>query len=801
MFLHESPSVTAISDVEYVNEDRKEWTCECKNGYGNMFRQNVEGGSCSTEIACGAEQPILESDGTIKQYKLYHEINSDGEVDFKEGPVYANRITSYSKRKAQCIVPTIEKQVQTGKINPRSYTEFLVDTNKADPTCTPQQYSNRCTIFGPGNIITGIRGTNNPGDPELYRVSPPFAPPPPIGMQPCPDQWHGDGSPSNPCVSPDKSVKIDLFTDGNVGREWVSRFTNIDDVRSTKVGGSYGNKTYRDLKWNTVNENIIRDPLCWENVPLKANTYNETTKEYPLSNFCVGKNCTGGYGTKLASWDAGIDGALLDSNGMPSFVSGLPSGGQCTCENIAKNSNNIDVGQRAAYSLPGGVDNEAQWWSCETDSCWSKETPYGKLNTETNTCICTNPESAIQPDGSYKTSMPWTPENQPPHCITDPCNPGGYATQHGDAKTEYTPFDAKGCVNNFVCKHNKCYYRSEITCSNDNRCKEVAAGFEGSALCSTDGKCLFEDLERKREGTRCNCVGLDDTKPCVECEQGHTSDPTYGCNSHCVCKPGYEQRRNDNNPIGYECVDMCNPNPCLNNGECVINEDNVRECKCIPCFEGALCETMTSKGRPGSDCKHDSDCCTGYCSSDDRSVHTGGMVCAQPVGDLQHLPDQLVRCKSTSDCPSSSQSCRNYIFGDFCYGSVSCKSNNDCKDRTGKHDGICESGKCKWYEKGKTPTPAMPPPTTSHGDTEWGPDRYECMEGRWILLEDGKNVMGYYDVLRLPGKDNTGKFRVECSEPGEDCSDFQYSISDATLVLDQPTKNGNGHISYNIHKK
>lgn len=787
-----------------------QWRCECKDAYKGLFVQEVDGGSCSTEIACDAQMPILDTDGkTIKKFYVFDTYDDEGNPKFKYEAVYGNRITSYNDRRESCVVPVASS---FGGTTNRPYDIYEV-ASVADPTCTAYQFSNRCTVVGADNVRTTIRGSNNPGDPELKRVSPPFPVPAPINMQRCPDGWQGMGTESNPCQSPDGTVSKAFLQPG--GHDWIEDFTSIADLRATKIGGSFGTTTYGQVPWATVNgDNALQDPVCREYTALDSSTYVDGN--YPLSTYCDGPLCRGAKGSRLASWSATIDGDLF-LNDQPSFISNGSYGGQCTCENIANNINDVQVGQRPSYSLPGGTDDHSQWWGCTTDSCWSADTTHGRFDGVQ--CDCAN--GTGKSGNTYTSSISWSPTNQPPRCIKDPCNPHGFATQRTNILYENVPCaSAEDCSKHFVCKNNNCYYRSSIACENDKMCQEAVPGMEAASVCSSDGVCLFLDLERNQSYTRCNCSDLDDTQPCVECAMGKTCTESGSCSSHCVCARGFEQWPTDDNPVGYECRDMCDPNPCQNGGKCSVGNDGVRHCECVPCFSGDLCQNMQDDiGQPGDSCHIDTDCCTGFCArcNEDDTIskystsqcyqdHTTGQ-CAQPSTDTNNLPAQSIPCESSDDCPNGVE-CYDYSFGSHCKTMQQCSQSSECTDSSEKFDGNCDislpnATYCSWTRKGEqTPQPPAPPEYFP-SDMGWPDNSYECMQGKYVLASIPYNVdhpdehMTYYDnynISPVPGEKNVGQFNIRCEDQDGNC-DADYTLRNASMYID--TNTDSGIIKYN----
>ena len=118
----------------------EQWTCQCKEGYDTVFRQSVDGTSCDIEVACGAQQPILDEKGNFKTFQVFDQYDEDGNPTFKDGYVYGNRIIGFDKATEQCIVPTVREHLTT----PMSIDYYTVSED-ADPTCKAQQYS--CLLY------------------------------------------------------------------------------------------------------------------------------------------------------------------------------------------------------------------------------------------------------------------------------------------------------------------------------------------------------------------------------------------------------------------------------------------------------------------------------------------------------------------------------------------------------------------------------------------------------------------------------------------------------------------------------
>ena len=184
------------------------WTCQCKGKYANLLTQKVEGGECATPLVCDATRPQYSANHTLQQFNVFTKTDEQtGEALFAKAPVYPNRIVSYNPMSTSpCISKTTDViPVDTGVL---SYATRLVDP-EADPTCTPKQFSNKCTAvvsvthnseFGDQPVLAVVRGSGRANDPLLTRVTPPFFVPVPRGLQTCPDHFTGKNTADSPCV-------------------------------------------------------------------------------------------------------------------------------------------------------------------------------------------------------------------------------------------------------------------------------------------------------------------------------------------------------------------------------------------------------------------------------------------------------------------------------------------------------------------------------------------------------------------------------------------------------------------------
>ena len=61
------------------------WSCQCKQSMAGLFVQEVEGGNCNKQVACGA--PVVVT--------AQVNVGTTTSPMFEEGVVYPNRLTSY----------------------------------------------------------------------------------------------------------------------------------------------------------------------------------------------------------------------------------------------------------------------------------------------------------------------------------------------------------------------------------------------------------------------------------------------------------------------------------------------------------------------------------------------------------------------------------------------------------------------------------------------------------------------------------------------------------------------------------
>ncbi|MCH9716851.1 MAG: hypothetical protein K0U52_07165, partial [Gammaproteobacteria bacterium] len=572
------------------------WTCECKEKYAGILTQDVEGGNCSTQLACGGNQVQVDDQGKPIEYQVYAGL-SKGEPQFKKQVVIPNRLTTYdTANQVSCVVPT--ERVKVDGVVP--FFKYEVSSS-ADPTCQPILQNNKCIVNSADRGMTQvIRGSNQPGDPLQERVSPRFFAPVPPGLQKCPDGFSGNGTVSHPCTLGDKQVS---FYDEH--GDWNGQVTNLAELKAAKI--PWLDKTWGSnaVPWFGVNYpgdkpwELVTEVRCIENPTYATQEdYNDKTQEYTFTQECVGSSCQGGQGTSMPEWDGARDGPIINDTERPYWITGGEYGGQCTCDGTLPGS----FGNLVPAIDILDKDSRENWWRCIPNSCASEEYPTATYNADTGQCEC----SSSSDQYPFKTGMAYHAVDEPPRCISDSCNPGGYHIKPG---LKCSSDDAcKG-----VCVDKQCYmkWHQDRTCTTDDECYQaiVGGGQEGQARCiipqgKTKGTCATLDYERAKAGHTCS----ND----VECDYGVCENGT--CGGACACSHGFAQKEDDGaSPLGYYCEDRCNPNPCLQGGTCSLDENGMAKCACKECASGEYCQNQD--GMPiGEYCTTNDTCCSGCCS-------------------------------------------------------------------------------------------------------------------------------------------------------------------------------------------
>jgi len=278
--------------------------------------------------------------------------------------------------------------------------------------------------------------------------------------------------------------------------------------------------------------------------------------------------------------------------------------------------------------------------------CKCEEGFGGQLcESDTNECAsnpCLNGGTCSTPDfNMYECACPegtsgTNCEIDEDECVSEPCFNGGTCI---DSLNSYTCKCAQGFTGSLCkteideCESSPCMHEGRCVDKTNKYLCECAAGYEGkqcefeidecsSDPCLNDGICkdkisAFEcECKSGYSGDRCEkdtdeclsspclnngrCVDKIDRFEC-NCAEGYSgstceieldecdSSPCkndaycidYPASFYCDCRKGYD---------GVFCeIDMCEPNPCNNNGVCMRKSSRKIECNCSPGFYGSNC--------------------------------------------------------------------------------------------------------------------------------------------------------------------------------------------------------------------
>jgi len=601
------------------------WSCACKQSMAGIFTQEVEGGNCNTQIACGA--PV----GVTAQVN----VGTLATPVFEESVVYPDRLTSYTQGEEACVYMTSmgRRANQPGvgftPIPPNAPdTALFVEgaLPDADPTCVPRLYSNKCTIATGGGNTQVIRGSNMPGDPLLERVSPPFYTPVPPGLNHCPDGWTGRGTFAAPCTNPENAnEKYAFFTaDG----EWIGpTITSAQELRTWWVEKGPASP------WATLSNG---DVACIERGMVGSSF---ATSTHATSDFCVDDDCTMAEGARAVAWKGARDGPLVDEELKPHWVTGGPYGGQCTCDG------SYAGGHPRVSQMDATPDT---WWSCGPDMCRGTNFPNAKWNKESGMCDC-NLEESTEMQAPFTTGMHYKHPATSAVCVRDPCNPSGVNVGVNEVS----------CVTDAwcggLCSENQCYipFADQKTCSKDIDCTGVVSGMSNRVTKCVDGTCATLDLARDRMGSTC-------TKD-SHCSLGACTGPLGGpktCTGGCGCAAGHHQVSDGGiSPLGFTCADDC-VGKCLNGGICVHLPEGGTECRCTPYFGGDRCETKLCS-RFMEYCDGENPCCSG-CPCTEPSSHCCNRFPKEPTPADRQIACENNTCQYIK--PTLRKHCEGYAF-------------------------------------------------------------------------------------------------------------------------------------------
>lgn len=267
---------------------------------------------------------------------------------------------------------------------------------------------------------------------------------------------------------------------------------------------------------------------------------------------------------------------------------------------------------------------------CESDTNECSSNPC--LNGGTCSTPDFNMYECACPDGTSGTNC----EIDEDECASEPCFNGGtcidsinsFTCDCADGftgslcKTEIDECESSPCMhggrcidktNKYLCEcaegyeGNQCEFEidecSSDPCHNGGICKdkinafecECKSGYSGdrcekdtdeclSSPCLNNGQCV-DKIDR----FECNCAEGYSGNTCEfeldECDSSPCKNDAYcidyPASFYCDCRKGYD---------GVFCeIDMCEPNPCYNNGICMRKSSRKIECDCSPGYHGIYC--------------------------------------------------------------------------------------------------------------------------------------------------------------------------------------------------------------------
>ncbi|KFM70020.1 Hemicentin-2, partial [Stegodyphus mimosarum] len=120
---------------------------------------------------------------------------------------------------------------------------------------------------------------------------------------------------------------------------------------------------------------------------------------------------------------------------------------------------------------------------------------------------------------------------------------------------------------------------------NDNKCR-CPKGFRISEYGAKRGTGNAYEIVR--------CEDIDECKDDLHSCSANTTCVNTPGDFYCKCKHGYKKKGEN---VPYEnklnkddCVDLCNPNPCGDNGVCSLKDNKMFDCSCKTGYEGTLCD-------------------------------------------------------------------------------------------------------------------------------------------------------------------------------------------------------------------
>jgi len=169
---------------------------------------------------------------------------------------------------------------------------------------------------------------------------------------------------------------------------------------------------------------------------------------------------------------------------------------------------------------------------------------------------------------------------------------------------------------------------------------------------------------------------------CIEdpCSAGAPGGHFDYKSGECVCPDGYASVQDDLSPVFRRCENLCKANgQCSNRGTCYVTKDEAgksialcKDCSCPYTNDGddktCMCMGISSTLLPeGSDCCHDSECCSQDCRNADchdeyyptKGKCTFGAVVMPNNPCVPVTPPAPVKCDSENTCPAKQTCCKD----------------------------------------------------------------------------------------------------------------------------------------------
>lgn len=728
-----------------------EWLCECK--YPNLFVQNNEGSDCTVPIACGSLEPqTLNS----KIAKVVSYQSTDPSCSALPGKTsvpgwqlcnsYPNQlVSSDGTQTVPCNAPTASYSFPIPGTN-LSYDKYVLSP-LADPKCNVSQFSNVCTvqIAYKDNlpfVTQVVRGSGNPNDLSESRVWPPYPSVLPFGLQRCPDNWKGDGTPGNPCIDGNGFSFSYLDESG----QWNGKYLSLQDLRNVGYGGP-------DAVPCDTNDVCPKNYVC---TPAGApSTGNPTGICAPVCSVDIpcpsGFNCLNGVCNKI------LDVSCPKAVGIPNTLGGVnwsTVNTACVVTPICLESG------LSLQDIPRSLKTPDNIFpvSVNNSVCSTVKAPVCNctLNSENITCSNTTPCAT----GT---------------CVPTPVSPKVVCTKDSQCDVNNNQF----CSEKGVCSTGYC------------RCDVTGAGYtcvdpDSTNVCSSavgtqprlyDGSLDGPPVDDNGQplGATCSCNGftLDSKGDKVPLVPGVllaandddaiwtcVPDPCYVAGSQsaynqwtkqCACTAdnsgGTYYSWNTRNGLPTCQRDPCNPDGVTSNLQVTCKDDSGCSEDAVTCFEKQCyiistqkcsanngikdCGSVMGNGGPDSvqclevtkdnffcavkdptrsTCDRDSDCALGICNSQTK-LCTGGCLCssgtasfftdANPLHSACTNPCAFNPCGANGTCHTEGNkavcTCNPGYAGDNCEYRSGCKGTSDrCNS-----DSECCSNSCSiWFFDG-----------------------------------------------------------------------------------------------------